>query len=184
MASRAEDTGKKLPGFAERHVKRCDACREFARSSASLSAGLREEKSAFLAGVPEFSVRPLSPAETPATGPRSVAAVDRKPRRQMLYLRPLPAAAAVLILAVGAFVVFRITGPRPELSLQDRAAAMAAIKSVSSAPSELGGVVGKAELSLDKERQILERSIASAAEYLQARLNIKIERRNPPAKSS
>jgi hypothetical protein len=37
---------------------------------------------------------------------------------------------------------------------------------------------------LNKERQILERSVASAVDYLQARLNIKIERRTPPSKSS
>ena len=56
--------------------------------------------------------------------------------------------------------------------------------SVSGAPGELRGVVSEAESSLDKERQILEESIASAAEYLQVRLNIKIERRHPPSKSS
>jgi hypothetical protein len=184
MISRAEDTGKALPRFVERHVKRCGACREYARSSASLSTGLKAERSAFLARVPEFTVRPLSPGETPATEPRSVAAVDRKPRRQTLFLRPLPAAAAVLIIAIGAFVVLRIGRRGPELSPQDRAAVMAAIKSVSGAPAELGGAVGVAESSLDKERRVLERSLASAAEYLQARLNIKIERRNPPSKSS
>jgi hypothetical protein len=185
MVSRAEDTGKKLPRFAERHVKRCGACREFARFSASLSTGLRAERAAFLDGVPEFSVPVLSPAEAPATERGNVVGADRRPGRPWPFLRPLPAAAlAVLLIAVGAFVIFRIGRHEPEFSAQDRAAAMAALKSVSSAPGELGGVVSEAESSLDKERQILERSIASAAEYLQARLNIKIERRNPPSKSS
>lgn len=184
MVSRAEDTGKKLPRFAERHVKRCGACREFARSSASLSTGLRAERAAFLDGVPEFSVRALSPSEALATEPRNVLRADRRSGRRRLLLRPLPAAAAVLIIVVGAFVVFRIGRHEPELSAQDRAAAMAAIKSVSGAPGELRGVVSEAESSLDKERQILEESIASAAEYLQVRLNIKIERRHPPSKSS
>jgi hypothetical protein len=185
MVSRAEDTGKKLPRFAVRHAERCGACREFARSSASLSTELRVEKAAFLDGVPEFSVRALAPTEVPATERGNVSGADRRPGRPWPFLRPLPAAAlAVLFIAVGAFVVIRIGRRGPELSAQDRAAAMAAIKSVSSAPGELGGVVGEAESSLDKERQILERSIASAAEYLQARLNIKIERRNPPSKAS
>jgi hypothetical protein len=184
MVSRAEDTGKKIPRFAERHVKRCGACREFARSSASLSTGLRAERAAFLDGVPEFSVATLPATEMSTTERGGVAGADRRPGRPWPFLRPLPAAAAVLIIVVGAFVVFRIGRHEPELSAQDRADAMAAIKAVSSAPGELRGVVGEAESSLDKERQILEKSIASAAEYLQARLNIKIERRNPPSKSS
>jgi hypothetical protein len=185
MISRAEDTGKKLSCFAERHVKRCGACREFARSSASLSTELRVEKAAFLDGVPEFSVRALSPTDVPATERGNVTAAERRRGRPWSFLLPLPAAAvAVLLVAIGVFVVFRIGRHEPELSPQDRAAAMAALKSVSSAPGELEGVISEAESSLDKERQILEKSIASAAEYLQARLNIKIERRNPPSKSS
>ena len=184
MISRAEDTGKKLSCFAERHVKRCGACREFARSSASLSTELRVEKAAFLDGVPEFSVRALSPTDVPATERGNVTAAERRRGRPWSFLLPLPAAVAVLLVAIGVFVVFRIGRHEPELSPQDRAAAMAALKSVSSAPGELEGVISEAESSLDKERQILEKSIASAAEYLQARLNIKIERRNPPSKSS
>lgn len=185
MVSRAEDTGKKLPRFAVRHAKRCGACREFARSSASLSTGLEAERAAFLDGVPEFSAATLPATEISTTERGGVAGADRRPSRQWPFLRPLPAAAiAVFLIAIGAFVVFRIGRHEPEFSAQDRAAAMAAIKSVSSAPGELGGVVGEAESSLDKERQILEKSLAAAAEYLQARLNIKIERRNPPSKSS
>jgi hypothetical protein len=184
MVSRAEDTGKKLPRFAVRHAKRCGACREFARSSASLSTGLEAERAAFLDGVPEFSVATLPATEISTTERGDVAGADRQLGRPWPFLRPLTVAAAVLIIAVGAFVVFRIGRHEPELSVQDRAAAMAAIKSVSGAPGELGGIVGEAESSLDKERQILEKSIAAAAEYLQARLNIKIERRNPPSKSS
>jgi hypothetical protein len=37
--------------------------------------------------------------------------------------------------------------------------------------------VTEAESSLGREREIVERSLASAAEYLQARLNVRIERR-------
>jgi hypothetical protein len=41
-------------------------------------------------------------------------------------------------------------------------------------------VIGEAESSLENERLILERSLTAAVEYLQARLNIKIERKDAP----
>jgi hypothetical protein len=66
----------------------------------------------------------------------------------------------------------------PGLSLADRQAALAALKSVTAAPGDLGGAVVEVESSLDREREILETSILSALEYLQERLNIKVERRD------
>jgi hypothetical protein len=54
------------------------------------------------------------------------------------------------------------------------------LKSITAAPGELGGAVIDVESSLDREREILERSILSALDYLQERLNIKIERRDRP----
>jgi hypothetical protein len=65
--------------------------------------------------------------------------------------------------------------PTPE----DRAAAQAAVRSILTAPDGLRGALTDAESSLERERRVLERSVASAAEYLQARLNIRIERRDP-----
>ena len=50
MISRTEDTGKTLPRIVERHVRRCGACGDHARSSTSLSSRLRGERSAWLAG--------------------------------------------------------------------------------------------------------------------------------------
>jgi hypothetical protein len=152
MISRAEDTGKALPRIAERHVRRCHACGEYARTVASLSSRLRAERSAWLAGVPDFKV-----------GPWPAAAASPVPRRSWLGLRPLPVAAAVLIVVAGALVLFQVVLRTPE---------------------EIGGAIKEAESPLDRERMVLERSLVSAANYLQARLNIKIERREPQAKSS
>jgi hypothetical protein len=71
-------------------------------------------------------------------------------------------------------VVLREPGPSPA----DRQAALTAMKSVAAAPDELGGVALDMESSLDRERDILERSILSALDYLQERLNIRVERRD------
>lgn len=171
MISRAEDTGKKLPRFAERHVRRCGACSDYARSTASLSSRLRAERSGWLAQAPEFpsglgAGREQLPAKTRA--------------RLLFGLRPLPVAASVIVLIAAGFVLLRVIPRDSAPSAEDRIAARAAIRTLASAPEELRGVMGAAESSLNRERQVLERSLASAVDYLQARLNIKIERKETP----
>jgi hypothetical protein len=179
MISRAEDTGKRLPRVVERHVGRCRACGAFARASMTLAARLRAERSDVLAKVPEFSVDLGPDAAAPAPEARGLAAARRASPRFLFGLRPLPAAAAALIVvAVAGIVIFQAFRREPAAAPQDLAAARAAIKSLAAAPEELQGVVGGAESALDKERRILEKSVVSAVDYLQARLNIKIERRD------
>jgi hypothetical protein len=173
--SGSEDRGKALPRWAGRHIGRCEACREFAGFAPSLKTRLAVDRAAFLAAVPEF---PLKKAAWNKAG------TERKERVSLgrrLVFHPFPAAAGVLIVAAAAFLVFR-TVPRvpTPLTSGDRAAARTAFKSIVAAPNEFRGALTGAESSLEKEKRILERSVASAAEYLQARLNIRIERRDPP----
>ena len=179
MISRAEDTGKKLPRVVERHVGRCRACGAFARASMTLAARLRAERSDVLAKVPDFGVDLGPDAAAPAPEARGLAAARPVSPRFLFGLRPLPAAAAALVVvAVAGIVIFQAVRREPAAAPQDLAAARAAIKSLAAAPEELQGVVGGAESALDKERRILEKSVVSAVDYLQARLNIKIERRD------
>lgn len=180
MISRAEDTGKKLPRTVERHVRRCGACGDFAQSSASLSSRLRSERSAWLADVPDLPLDLELEREASASRPRGVVAGSEGPRRPWLALRPLPVAASVVLLVAAGLLLFRVIPREPAPTAEDRVAARAAIRTLTSAPEGLQGVVGGAESSLDKERQDLERSVVAAVDYLQARLNIKIERKAAP----
>lgn len=180
MISRSEDTGKKLPRIVGRHVRRCGACGDHARSSASLSSRLRAERSAWLAKVPDFPLGLEPEKEASVSWPRARVAAPAKPRRPWLVLRPVPVAASLIVLAAAGLVLFRVIPREPVPSAADRVAARAAIKTLTSAPAELPGVIGEAASSLDKERQILERSVVSAVDYLQDRLNIKIERKATP----
>jgi hypothetical protein len=173
MISRSEDSGKRLPRIFERHLRRCGACGEYARSVASLSSRLREERLDWLAKAPDFPSSFEGEIGELMTGPQA-------PRRHRLALRPVPAAATALVVVAAVLVLFLVVLREPPPSLQDRAAARAAIKRFSSAPEGLQGVLGDAESSLERERLILERSISSAVEYLQARLNIRIERKGTP----
>ncbi len=176
--SRAEDRGTKLPRWVERHAGRCGSCGEYVRFTASLKARLAGERPAFLAAVPDF---PLNEAAWAASGDRGVQ--ERASRRRFV-LRPLPAAAGALVVLAAGLVLFLVVRREAPPSPADRTAALAALKSFTAAPDRLPGVVTEAESSLDKERRILEKELSSAVEYLQARLNIKIERRDPPAKST
>jgi hypothetical protein len=180
MISRAEDTGKKMPRFIERHIVRCGACGEFARASASLSSRLKEERAAWLAKVPDFPTGLASDPETPTPRTQAVEAVRTRARRFRPALRPLPVAATVLVVVAAALVLLQVVPKGSPPSAQDRAAARAAIKTITAAPAGLQGVMGEAESSLEREGRILEESLSSAFEYLQARLNIKIERKETP----
>ena len=176
--SRAGDRGQAPPRWAARHAGRCPACREQARFMASLRERLAAERPAFLAAVPEF---PLNEAAWDKAESRDGArgVIGRRP-----FLRPLPAAAGILLVAAAAaFLVFRTGGRESGPGAVDGAAARAALRSLASAPASLGGAITEAESSLEQEKRILEKSVVSAVEYLQARLNIKVERREPPAKA-
>ena len=165
LISRAEDGGRPLPRFVERHAGRCPACRDYARFTASLGSRLSQEARPFLAAVPDFSLGP------------PVGGAGLRPGR--VFLRPLPVAASVLVVAAAAVVLFRLV-PRPDsISPQDREKALAALKTVTAAPGQFEGAIEGAESTLAGERAILEESILSAVAYLGDRLNIKVVRREP-----
>ena len=177
LISRAEDRGKSRPRFAERHAARCGACIEYDRLAASLPSRLSGERPAFLAAVPDF---PLIEAKW------VVDRADRRKReipRRRLLLHPFPAAAAVLVVVAAALLVFQVFRREPSPTPGERAAALATLKSITAAPDGFQGVVKEAESPLARERQILEKSVLSAVEYLQARLNIRIERKKEAPKS-
>ena len=174
LISRAEDRGKEMPRFAERHAARCEACREYALFAASLSSRLSGETPAFLAKSPDS---PLDPAAWAAEGAgRGTGA----PFRRRFVLHPFPTAAVVLVVAASALVLFLVVRREPALTSAEKRAVIASLKSVVAAPAEFSLAVEEVGSPLAKERQILERSVVSAVEYLQTRLNIRIERKETP----
>lgn len=175
--SRSEDRAARPSRWVERHVALCGPCREYARFAASLKGRLAAEKDAFLRAVPEF------PVHAEAWDRAGAGGRGRVPRRRAVLLRPLPAVAAGFAVLAVALVLWQVVLEEPGPSAGDRAAALAALKSVVTAADGFPGVVTDAESSLDRERRIIESSLASAAEYLQARLNVKIVRREPPKSS-
>ena len=175
LISRAEDRGKEMPRFAERHAARCEACRDYALFAASLSSRLAGEAPSFLAVAPDSPLDPTAwvPEEGAGRGTRA-------PFRRRFVLHPFPAAAAGLVVAASALILFLVVRPGPGLTSAEKQAVIASLKSVAAAPAEFRLAAAEAESSLAKERQILERSVVSAVEFLQARLNIRVERKHEP----
>jgi len=173
MISRAADTAKTPPRVVERHLRRCRACAESARFASSLPARFTGDKDAFLAAVPDFPLDEAAWTKEPA----------RTNERTSLYrrfaLRPVPAVAGILAVVAAAFLVYRLAVREPGPTPEDLAAGRAALQSLVAAPESVQSALAGAASSLEQERRVLEKSIASAAEYLQARLNIKIERKIP-----
>jgi len=174
MISRELDMGKKMPRFAARHAGRCDACRAYARFTASLPSRFSGEIPAVLAEAPDSLAGRIPPISDEA-GPRR-----RSRFRRRLFLSPvrviLKAGAVVIILAVGVFL-FRLVPGKPGPTAAATKAAFADLKFVTAVPDELQSAVAKAESSLVRERLLLEKSFLSVYDYLQARLNIRIERK-------
>lgn len=172
--SGAEDRKGALPRWAGRHIGRCEACRDYARFAASLGTRLAGDRAAFLAAVPEFPLKEVAANEA------AIGRKERIPLGRRLVLHPLPAAAGLLAVAAAAFFVLRPVPREPALTAEAQAAARSAFESIVAAPNGFRGVLSGAESSLEKEKRIWENSVVSAVEYLQARLNIRIERRDPP----
>ena len=179
LISRAEDRGAPLPGPAERHVARCEACREFARSTASLGERLAAEVPSVLDRAPETRLDAVF-AAGPA-GPARATGGTRRFRPRLVALRPVPAVAAALAVAAVALVLFfRVPPRRPAAPPSAEAPVLAGLRSIAAARAGFPTAIGGAEATLAGERAVLERSVLSTLEYLQAQLNIRIERRDPP----
>jgi hypothetical protein len=85
-----------------------------------------------------------------------------------------------MFVIASAMILFRVVGRDPALTSTEKQAVVASLKSFAAAPDEFRVAVAEAESSLTRERQLLERSVVSAVEYLQARLNIRIVKKETP----
>ncbi|HOW85662.1 MAG TPA: hypothetical protein P5119_00705 [Candidatus Aminicenantes bacterium] len=180
FVSRAEDSGKKAPRWVGRHLGRCRACGEYALASETLSLRLRSERSAWLDDVsPAAAGGPLD-LETAGDKTRPGGAGRERRPRSLAVLRPLPIAAAALILIAAGLVLFRTARREPAPPAGGPAAARAAFERLAAAPGDLRRTLNEAESPLEREGRALEQLVVSAADYLGDRLNVRIERKGAP----
>jgi len=176
LISREADTGKKTPGWAVRHAGRCESCRAFAAFAESLPARLSEEVPAHLAAASGVNAR-RNPSAL-------IAPVTDRRAGHRFFLRPVPVAGLVLVLALALGTgIFLVVGIRrgPAYKAEEARAAFAELKRMTAVTEEWPRIVAAAETSLDKERLILEKAARSAYSRLQDRLNITIGRKETKA---
>ncbi len=161
MVSRSHDRGKSLSGLAVRHMDRCSECRDFARFSQSLSAGLRRDAQEFLRGGDNSLDEKITAALTAEHMPQRI------PRRRCL---PAPAlAAALAIILVATALLFKVI---PEKTPGNPFTV--GLPGPIDTTNVLQDIVGRVESPIEKEMRSLEQSVKSAVQSLLSGLDPKI----------
>lgn len=178
MISRAQDLGKELPGPVNRHIRRCRACREFARFSQSLPGRFVRDVPGFLQENNHFLEEKMiaALAAKPGTG------LPRK--RHFLPIPALSLAAALVILVVSAGIIFKIiptAAPEP-IDRVEKTIDNIAESTLAKIPFK--SIVGRMESSVEAEMRGLEKSVKSAAEHLASCLDFKIAPRDNGARGN
>jgi len=158
--SLAQDSGKPIPAFANRHIQRCDSCREF--------AGLHES-------LMETNVKDLScigDDKKSVLAANIIAAFDndpekaKSPARRSSLIPVFVSAFALLAVAAG---IYFLTSPRPESAY------------LFNTLSALDNTITSFEERLDKvnsplvtEYEDLKQTVRSTTEFFASYLDVKI----------
>jgi hypothetical protein len=172
MISRASDLGKELPGPVSRHIRRCRACREFARVSQSLPGRFARDVPGFLQESNHF----LEEKMIAALAAQPVTGLPRK--RRFLPIPALSLAAALVILVVSAGIIFKIIPFAAPGPIDKGEKTIAQISESTLANISFTGIMGRMEASVEAEMRGLEKSVKSAAEHLASCLDFKIGTRS------
>ena len=167
IISWALDSGKELPGAANRHIDRCSKCREFARLTGFLAARLTQDAPGFLQKnheTAEWLNIKISTALDTKTPAQSI-------RRQHFHFMPKPALVAALVLVAvvitAIFLVAPFTAPAPgRLSIDDLPKPITVKNPLQ--------IIEKVESPMEAEMRSLGKSIDSAAKFLVSCLDVKI----------
>jgi hypothetical protein len=158
--SRAFDSGKPLAGLTNRHLARCETCREFCRHGEEIGRRLTKDAASLLSDArPGLDERVRRVVREPALASIPYAS---QPRR--LWMRPVLAAAVALAFVGISF--FWIARPRqagmprldPLLNLETQRA-------------NLVSAMQRAESPYQEEILKLKKTFKSTAEYLAARFD-------------
>jgi hypothetical protein len=167
--SQALDSGKSISGFLQKHLQRCDSCREYAEFCTSLKPEFAEYKKAILEDFNEGVNKKIMAAIPDKSEWRS--GQDRKVSAHKFTLRRtafIPSlAAALAVLAVSISIVF-FALPRAK-----QTPPIGQISALISAASP-EDVLSKVESPLEKEYTELKRTFESTSKYLISSLDFRI----------
>jgi hypothetical protein len=159
------DSPKPFPGAVKRHIRRCENCREFARASGVLDAGLSRE-------IPGFPRESHEALET-----RIISTLSRNsppgwsPRRRFT-IKPLPGlAVALIIVAVAMGIVFRVI---PWTSTPEAGSTPVGLAGPGVIKIPFERLASGVESPMEKEIHSLRQSISSATGFLISCLDVNI----------
>jgi hypothetical protein len=158
--SQAMDSGKTTSGKVQRHLRRCDSCREYAELCTSFRSKFTQDKQAILEDFDESLNKKIMLAipERAELGP--------EPRRKTLALIP-SLAAAITVLVISVSIIF-LTLPRSK-----QMPPLGPISTLFSAASPENMLL-KVESPLEKEYAELKRTLESTSKFLISSFDFRI----------
>jgi hypothetical protein len=167
--SQALDSGKSISGLLQRHLQRCDSCREYAAFCTSLKPKFIQDRQAILDNFDEDMNKKIMAAIPDR--PEQVSGQRQKTRsrswasRRPALIPSLAAAVSVLVIVIGIYFIAR---PVPE-----KTPPIGQISSLISAASP-EDMLSKMESPLEKEYTELKRAFESTGKYLISSLDFRL----------
>ena len=158
--SQAMDSGKPTSGTVQRHMNKCDSCREYAELCTSLKPKFTQDKQAILEDFDESLNKKIMMA-IPAR-----AELGTEPRRRNLALIP-SLAAAITVLVISVSIIF-LSLPRSK-----QTPPLGPISTLISAASP-ENVLLKVESPLENEYVELKRAFESTSKFLISSFDFRI----------
>ncbi len=158
--SQAMDSGKPTSRKVQRHMRRCDSCREYAELCTSLKPKFTQDKKAILEDFDESLNKKIMMAIPGRTE------LGTEPRRKTLALIP-SLAAAITVLVISVSIIF-LTLPRSK-----QMPPLGPISTLVSAASP-ENVLLKVESPLEKEYTELKRTFESTSKFLISSFDFRI----------
>lgn len=158
--SQAMDSGKTISSNVQRHMTKCDSCREYAELCTSLKPKFTQDKQAILEDFDESLNKKIMMA-IPAR-----AELGTEPRRRTLALIP-SLAAAITVLVISVSIIF-LSLPRSK-----QTPPLGPISALVSAASP-ENILLKVESPLEKEYTELKRAFESTSKFLISSFDFRI----------
>jgi hypothetical protein len=159
--SQAMDSGKPISSLLQRHLQKCDSCREYAEFCTSLKPKLTQDKQVILQDFDKSLNKKIMTAIQKQNGPGSGAA-EKSPAHKFSLRRPalipsLAAAFTVLVISIG-ILFFALPRSKQRPALDQISILLSA-----AFPED---VLSKVESPLETEYSELKRAFESTSKYL------------------
>ncbi len=167
--SQAMDSGKSISSLMQRHLQKCNSCREYAEFCTSLKPKFTQDKQVILQDIDKSLNKKIMMAIREQNGP-GTGALEKSPAHKFSLRQPalIPSLAAVLtVLIISISIIFFVL-PRSK-----QRPAIDQISTLLSAASPKD-VLSRVESPLETEYAELKRAFESTSKYLISSFDLRI----------